>query len=220
MFKGFTPATSEFMLGLALNNNRGYFEERRDIYEKELKEPFESLAKDVTAALIARFPKDPFDLHIARIYRDARRLFGRGPYKEHLWFSISPSRSMEGGPGFYFEIGPLDWETGMGFWGEDAARMGAYRHFVDDDPEKLRKLAAAFEKQSRFTLQGRDYARSKGYAGDALGPWYNKKSLWLGHGEPFNEALLSGELVKELTDGFALLMPLYRYFLEAYSYGE
>ena len=33
---------------------------------------------------------------VSRIYRDARRLHGRGPYKDHLWFCVErPSRGLD-----------------------------------------------------------------------------------------------------------------------------
>ena len=44
---------------------------------------------------------------MTRIYRDVRRLHGRGPYKESLWFSIEqPSEEWTAHPTFWFELMP------------------------------------------------------------------------------------------------------------------
>ena len=134
MFTGFSQETSEFMMNLALNNDRPWFERHREIYERSLKRPMDELAKEVMAEMVRRFPDDPFELHVSRIYRDARRLFGRGPYKEELWFSIKPSRNMEGGGNLFFGIDALSWQVGCDFW-RDPKGMAGFRKSMDDDPE-------------------------------------------------------------------------------------
>ena len=218
MFTGFSKETSEFMMNLALNNDRPWFQAHRDIYERSLKKPMDELAKEVMAEMIRRFPNDPFELHISRIYRDARRLFGRGPYKEELWFSLKPSRSMEGGGTLFFGLTALSWEIGGDYW-RDPRGMAGFRKSMDDDPAAFKKLARWFEGQNYFTLHGEDYKRPKGHGDDELGPWYNKKYLWVMHKEPFNDNLFSRGLVTLVCDHLSDLMPFYRYFLQVYGYG-
>ena len=46
---------------------------------------FKALAAQTHELMQQRFPDMDCRLHVSRIYRDARRLFGRGPYKDHLW---------------------------------------------------------------------------------------------------------------------------------------
>ena len=218
MFTGFSQETSQFMMDLALNNDRPWFERHREVYERSLKKPMDELAKEVMAELVRRFPDDPFELHISRIYRDARRLFGRGPYKEELWFSIKPSRNMEGGGNLFFGIDALSWQLGCDFW-RDPKGMAGFRKSMDDDPETFLALARWFEGQTYWTLHGEDYKKPKGHAGDALAPWYNKKYFWMMHREPFNEKLFSHDFVALAADGLSALMPFYRYFLKVYGYG-
>ena len=219
MFTGFSQETSEFMMNLALNNDRPWFERHREIYERSLKQPMDELAKEVTAEMIRRFPDDPFELHISRIYRDARRLFGRGPYKEELWFSLKPSRNMEGGGNLFFGIDALSWQLGCDFW-RDPKGMAGFRKSMDDDPETFLQLARWFARQDYFTLHGYDYKKKKGHADDELSPWYNKRNFWMMHREPFNEKLFSHDFVTICADGLSALMPFYRYFLKVYGYGD
>ena len=219
MFAGFSSETSEFMMNLALNNDRPWFERHREIYERSLKKPMDELAREVMSELVQRFPDDPFDLHVSRIYRDARRLFGRGPYKEELWFSIKPSRNMEGGGNLFFGIDALSWQIGCDYW-HDAKGMAGFRKSMDDDPEPFLRLARQFRQQDYFALNGPDYSRKKGHLDDELGPWYNKKYLWMAHREPFNDKLFSHDFVYLVADRLSDLMPFYRYFLSVYSYGD
>ena len=88
MFEGFTRETSEFLWELTFHNERPWFQEHREQYMRVLHEPFHALAKDTMAEMQRAFPGENFTLHVSRIYRDARRLFGRGPYKDHLWFTL------------------------------------------------------------------------------------------------------------------------------------
>ncbi len=96
MFNGFTPAAGDFLWELAFNNERVWFNEHKEQFEQTVNEPFKALAAETQALMCSRFPEMDCRLHVSRIYRDARRLFGRGPYKDHLWFSIKhgkdPSR--------------------------------------------------------------------------------------------------------------------------------
>ena len=219
MFNGFSQATGDFLWSLSMNNDRTWFQAHRQEYEDALNQPFRSLGFETLEKLQRSFPEQDFQLHLSRIYRDARRLFGRGPYKEELWFSIKPSRNMEGGGNLFFGIDALSWQIGCDYW-RDAKGMAGFRKSMDDDPETFRKLVRAFDKQDYFTLNGPEYSRRKGHADDELGPWYNKKYLWISHSEPFNDKLFSHDFVTLCADGLSALMPFYRYFLKVYGYGD
>ena len=115
---------------------------------------------------------------MSRIYRDARRLFGRGPYKDHLWFSLRRRNENEGAePSFYFEIAPEYYSYGMGAWDLPPVTMAKLRARIDRDPKPLEKLARRLERQGEFALEGRQYKRPKGDPGKLLFPWYNSRQL-------------------------------------------
>ena len=91
MFQGYTQGAVDFLWGLALNNERPWFQAHKEEYEQYLHQPFLALAEDVKQKMEERFPGLAPAIHISRIYRDARRLYGRGPYNDHLWFSLGLS---------------------------------------------------------------------------------------------------------------------------------
>ena len=107
MFEGFTTQTSDFLWELAFHNERPWFLAHKEQFEQLLNRPLKALAADTAALMEQRFPSRGFKLHVSRIYRDARRLFGRGPYKDHLWFSLKSNEILLEGPMFWFENGAI-----------------------------------------------------------------------------------------------------------------
>ena len=113
------------------------------MYETFLYQPLKELGAEVQEELHRRQPESQFNVHVSRIYRDARRLHGRGPYKDHLWFTLRPPveqwATVE--PVFYFEIYPEGYEYGMGYYCPKPSLMAAYRQHILDNPERMETLA-------------------------------------------------------------------------------
>lgn len=213
MFQGFSQETVDFMWGIRFNNEKGWFEAHKADYQAYFLAPMKELGSQVQGELLDRFPESGLNLKVSRIYRDARRLFGRGPYKDHLWFSLFRFGSESGGhPVFWFELAPEGWSYGMGFWDAPAATMEKHRARIDADPRPLLKLRNRLEKQTEFALQGPAYSRQKACGEPRLLEWYNKKSLSIGHEEALTEFLYGPGLADRLTEGFSFLMPYYDYF--------
>src|SRR5579862_1483254 len=103
MFEGFPRSGLEFLSGLAANNNKAWFEEHRNEYEKCLLEPAKDLVVDLGSKLqdqvSPNIQADPrFNGSIMRISRDIRFSKDKSPYKNWLglWFwEGGPRRSME-----------------------------------------------------------------------------------------------------------------------------
>ena len=213
MFEGFSQETVDFMWGIRFNNEKSWFEAHKSDYQTYFLAPMRELGGQVQRELLDRFPKCGLNLKVSRIYRDARRLFGLGPYKDHLWLSLFRFGNESGGhPVFWFELAPESWSCGMGFWDAPALTMEKHRARIDADPTPLLKLHNRLARQDEFVLQGPSYARPKPCAEPRLAEWYNKKSLSLGHEEPLSEAVYSPELAGRLVEGFSFLMPYYDYF--------
>ena len=161
-------------------------------------------------------PESQFNVHVSRIYRDARRLHGRGPYKDHLWFTLRPPveqwATVE--PVFYFEIYPEGYEYGMGYYCPKPSLMAAYRQHILDNPERMEALAEQLNGQDRFHLEGEEYKRPKGTVSELLQPWFNRKSVSLCAAFPADETLFSPALITTLTEGFQWLWPYYSFLKE------
>lgn len=162
MFQGFSGATVDFMWGIRFNNEKGWFEAHKEEYLTTFQRPMKALADEVYGAFTDRHPDLDLICKVSRIYRDARRLFGRGPYKDHLWLSLTrPHEEGCAEPVFWFELGPEGYSYGMGFWQAPAVTMAKFRARMDREPKAMEKLARRFQKQDVFVLEGEDYKRPK-----------------------------------------------------------
>ena len=213
MFTGYCEKTLEFLWGIRFNNDRAWFTAHKEDYLQYLYQPTLDLGREVHQRFTERFPALGLNLHVCRIYRDARRLHGQGPYKDHLWLTLrTESDVWSCQPVFWFEITPEGWSYGVGFWNASAQTMAAMRRDMDQNPQRLEKLVRRLKKDGRFAVQGRDYARKKGESTPLLAEWYNKKDISVGRYCPADEALYSPALADGVADGFLFLEPYYQYF--------
>ena len=211
MFQGYSQETVDFMWGIRFNNERGWFLAHKDDYQQHLLAPTRELGQAVYDGLAAALPHEPLILKVSRIYRDARRLHGQGPYKDHLWFTIErPHERFEGVPALYFELAPNYFSYGCGYWDASPATMAKLRRRIETDPKRLEKLVRKLNK-SRFTLSGKQFKRPKGDVGKLLNPWYNAKNIAVGYDDNPEGVLFTPELKDEVLAGFRELMPLYLY---------
>lgn len=214
MFQGFRQETLDFMWGIRFNNEKVWFEAHKEEYLDTLYRPMKELSRQVYAATMEQNKGLDLSAKVSRIYRDARRLHGQGPYKDHLWMSMERvTDDWTEHPAFWFELEPEGYTWGMGYYMPKALTMAKFRARLDHDPKGFEKLVRAFNQQSTFVLDGEDYKRPKGETTPLLTPWYNKKTFsMVGHGAP--EETFSPDFADKLTAGYESLMPLYRFFLD------
>lgn len=215
-FQGFTEQVPDFFWELRFNNDRAWFEAHKALYQAQVQQPLRALADELFDWFQQTHPELHMNLHISRIYRDARRLFGRGPFKDHLWISFQAGDRWNNVPCFYFEIGAEGWGYGMGCWTGEASFAQRFRRQVDCDPAALERLLARLNAQDVFRLSGQRYARSKGHTGKPIEDWYNMKGWSLTADMPYDALAASPALVGRIEEGFEFLLPYYRYLNKAY----
>lgn len=212
MFQGFSQDAVDFLWGIRLNNDRAWFLAHKQEYLNLVDAPLRTLCAEVTAAMHEAFPDLALEGHTCRIYRDARRLHGRGPYKDTLWFTLREAReNWAEAPVFYFELGPDHYGYGMGAYDGDPNMMARFRAALDRDPRPMTALAQQVAA-SRFVPYGACYKRPKGDKGPLLNEWYNRKRLGVSFEDNPDGVLFTPQLFDELLEGYRQLMPLYRYW--------
>lgn len=213
MFTGYPDSAMDFLWGIRFNNERPWFEAHKSEYLQNILQPTRELGGEVYDYMAGEYPDLWLNLHVSRIYRDARRLFGRGPYKDHLWFSLRhendawPCR-----PEFYFEINPEGYAYGMGFWNATPQVMERFRRQTAADPAPFETLARRFGRQQEFSLQGEAYKRPKAAPSPLLEPWFSQKHIVLGREVAHDDTVFSRQIVDILRRGYDFLEPFYRYF--------
>ena len=197
MFNGFTPETSEFLWELSFNNERPWFLAHKEQFERCLNTPFKALAKETTTLLQQRFPDITWYCHVSRIYRDARRLFGRGPC-------------------FWFEIDPRSFGYGLGFFDVTPSEMELFRRSIDAEPARFACLAEGVAAMKQFRVEGPTYARPKGNYPEPVRSWYERRRVGANASFDFGGDALSERLPLILAEAFSELMPMYEFLLSVH----
>lgn len=214
-FEGFPRELPEFLWGLSFNNEKPWFEAHREEFERCLNQPFRALAREVCDKLAEKYPGKADEVHISRIYRDARRLHGRGPYNDHLWCSLGRTGELyDVRPKFWFGINAKCCEFGMGMWGAKGEILERWRRRIDEDPERLAKIVRRINRMENVARWGEVYKRPKGDPGKLLYDWYNARQIAVEGTMWFDPDPPGPELVDKLVDIFSQLMPLYDYMME------
>jgi len=168
-FPGFSSEAFQFLVDLAMNNDRSWFQPRKLEYERLWKRPLEALCVALDAELASReIPlgadprRSPF-----RIYRDVRFSTDKSPYKTAVSASF-PWTGPGGGVGGYLHLQPGACFIGGGMWHPAPARLAAWRAAVVADRSAIHALLDDPGFRSTFgVVDGEALKRSPaGYAAD------------------------------------------------------
>ena len=220
MFEGYSDKTVDLFWGIRFNNSREWFAPRKEEFNAAVMQPTKDLANELFAWFSDRYGDLHLNLHVSRIYRDARRLFGRGPLKDHIWFSFqTATENRDSAPCFWFEIGADGYSYGIGWWmhAQDAAR---YRRHIDENEKEFAKIVKALSKNPELVPAGEEYAKSKGHSDDGLRHWYNKRWLHVCHESGYDALCYSPALFDAVKDAYSKLMPLFCFLQKVYEQTE
>ncbi|MGC2621461.1 MAG: DUF2461 domain-containing protein [Acidobacteriaceae bacterium] len=158
---GFSEAALRFLRGLKRNNRREWFEERRSVYEQELKAPMLALIERLTEGMTEYAPGHvrPASKCLFRIYRDTRFSSDKTPYKTHLgaWWSRNGLEKTSGG-GYYMHVGADELVIAAGaYMPEKEQLLAIRRHFLEHYEEwqrmiEDRKLLRSFSVHDPMAL--------------------------------------------------------------------
>src|SRR3984885_15873400 len=137
----FSGKALKFLRGLKRNNDRVWFEARRSVFEKELKEPMLKLIGEVNEAMAEFAPMHvrPPQKIMMRIYRDIRFSKNKQPYKTHVsaWWVRDGLEKTSGG-GFYFHVSPEEVFVAAGVYMPEREQLLAIRRHLAEHHKELR----------------------------------------------------------------------------------
>ena len=140
----FTPEALKFLRGLARNNNRDWFGERKAIYERELKAPLLALIEEINGEFVDFAPEHIRPAHkcMFRIYRDTRFSPDKTPYKKHIsaWFARQDLEKKSGG-GFYFHLSGKEVVIAAGVYMPEREQLLAIRNHLLENHAEYRRLS-------------------------------------------------------------------------------
>lgn len=216
-FSGFSPDAIQFLVDLAANNERSWFQPRKADFERLLKDPLEALcvALGETFAqrgipLSANPARSPF-----RIYRDVRFSKDKSPYKTHVSASFPWVGGGDRTAGGYFHLQPGEIYVGGGVWHPEPAWLRAFRDRVVGDYDGFRAIVEAPAFGETFGSVGDDGESLKrvppGYPPDhPAADLLRKKNVTFGRRLSDADAT-SPKLPSVIAESFAVGTPLLRY---------
>ncbi len=230
-FEGFRPAAFTFLRGLAKNNNRAWFEARREIYEAEVRAPMKALVEEMDARFGRFGPEiigDP-KRAIFRINRDIRFSRDKSPYKTHAacWFNHGNATRQvgqdaeSGSAGFYFHLQPGSSFLGAGIWMPPRGQLGKIRDALTEAPKgfaavvespAVKRRYGKLEDENMLTRLPRGYE-----PGHPAEKWLRHQSFTMGRALTERE-VLGNKLPQVLERDYKLLLPLVRWLNQALGY--
>jgi uncharacterized protein (TIGR02453 family) len=220
-FAGFKPEAIQFLIDLAANNDRAWFQPRKSEFDSLLKEPMEGLV----AALNDRFRRQGIPIEadprraVFRIYRDTRFSRDKSPYKTNVGASLpwvaDPSRSGEGGHGLgaYLHFQPGEMFIGGGMYMPERDRLEAFRQLVVEEPARVQ--AALEDAAFVATFGGVSSHESLKRVPPGYPPDHPQADLLRAKDVTFGRQLgdtdfLSPDLADTLARDFATAVPVFR----------
>jgi uncharacterized protein (TIGR02453 family) len=162
-FAGFSPQALKFLKALKKNNEREWFQPRKDEYERECRLPMIQLVTALHGAMAGFAPEyvqDPAKA-VMRIYRDTRFSKNKTPYKTYVAAALRRRGLSKDGSGcFYFHFDEKELLIAAGVYAPMPDELRAIREHLSGRHAEFKKLANAPKLKTLLgELQGQSLTR-------------------------------------------------------------
>jgi uncharacterized protein (TIGR02453 family) len=147
-FNGFGEKAIPFLKALNFHQSREWFQENRDLFEQELREPLGDLVDVLSERFAAAGLKLKGDRKKSqfRINRDVRFSKDKRPYTDHVSAILSPDGTkMEQGV-FFVHIGTERCFAAVAWWQPAPVLLQAMRTAIAEKPKAFRSMASRLER--------------------------------------------------------------------------
>jgi uncharacterized protein (TIGR02453 family) len=209
----FSNEAIKFLRGLKRNNDRIWFDERKAIYERELKTPMLALIGEINEAMLDFAPMHvrPPQKIMMRIYRDIRFSKNKQPYKTHVsaWWVREGLEKTSGG-GFYFHMSPEEVFVAAGVYMPEREQLLAIRRHLAEHHQEFRALMKAKKLRSLMAeFDGASLTRApKGFPEDHPAIDLLKNRQWGVSAKLPGETATKASLGKEVVERFKAAAPM------------
>lgn len=215
-FEGFSEKTNDILMGIRFNNNKEWFHENKEDYDKYVHLPMSNLADAVyekMQELDKNFKETP---KISRANRDIRFSKDKRPYKERKWFFFRADGKPDiiyDKPTYCFEISPEFFRYGL-FYAPSPQKMAAFRKSIDKNPAAFERLIDYASSLDKFPLEGELYKRNfKNEHSEKINLWYQRKWIELiCYCQYSNSIFYKPNLADLVFEDFKSLYPIYEFF--------
>lgn len=211
MFPGFPPEGLKFLRALKRNNDREWFQARKETFDTKVMEPMLALIDEVNQGLFKFAPDHatPPKKAVYRIYRDTRFSNDKTPYKTHI-AAIFPRKGLpkHASAGFYFQISPENVGFAAGAYMPGPEELLAVRKFITANHTEF---AAACKKAAKTCgeLGGSALVRSpKGFDPEHAAAELVRKKQWFFWKEMKPDLAGSPKVAAEIVKYFQASTPI------------
>ncbi|HKA03941.1 MAG TPA: DUF2461 domain-containing protein [Acidimicrobiales bacterium] len=200
-FCGFPAEAITFFEGLEADNSKTYWTAQKDVYERAVKEPMETLC--------AELDDDGFGpMRMFRPYRDVRFSKDKSPYKT----ATAAAGETEDGSVYYVHLSAEGLFVGSGYYHMANDQLERFRAAVDADStgREIARITAALEK-ARYDLAAHESLKTapRGYAKDHPRiDLLRRKGLVAGKQWPISKWLHTAEAKKRIEGAWRDFLPL------------
>jgi len=158
--RSFSPALFRFLRDLKANNDRDWFNEHKQRWLDDARDPCLRFVADFGARLNGispRFRADPrpHGGSLFRLHRDIRFSKNKDPYKTSLGMQFNHESGKNAHtPGFYLHLEPGGCFAGAGIWRPDGPTLKLIRTRIADEPQAWRKAVGGEGFRRHFSLRG------------------------------------------------------------------
>ena len=214
-----TPEALDFLVENRMRNDRPWFNEHKPRYKALVEAPLLALSEAVIPTLAEIDPLMVLEPRraLSRIWRDTRFAKDKTLFRDVCWLAFKRGKGMVA-PAFFFELTPLGYRWGCGYYDTPPRVAEQLRAWVLVDD--IRWLAAheALTSIPGCTLIGERYKRPKFIdRPEEKLLWLNQRSFVAGCENLPVEGLFSPDLAGELKAGFTALAPIYHFILSAHE---
>jgi len=215
-FPGFPPDLFLFFDELALNNDRTWFNSRKERYYESVVNPISEFIVRMAPRLKKISPHyvadpRPHGGSMFRIYRDTRFSKDKSPYKTHAGVQFRHEAGKDAhAPGFYVHLASDGLFFGGGIWLPPAPQLGRIRDAIVDNARSWSRIAKA------GSIQGDSLQRPpRGF--DPAHPHIDdlkRKSFYVMTEASTREAL-EPDFIERVDEAFRRAAPLNRFICDA-----
>ncbi len=215
-FPGFPTEAIRFFRELKNNNNREWFQPRKEHFEQVVKAPMGALVEAINLGMAKFAPEHVTDPKkaIFRIYRDTRFSSDKTPYKDHIAASFG-RRGMEkmSAGGFYFSVNHKCVEIAGGVYHPQPDALIRIRTHIASTHKEFRSILAGRKLRKLLgELQGGELSRvPKGFDSEHPAADLLKKKDWIFFVELDPSLACSSKLISEILSRFEAVRPVIEY---------
>ena len=229
-FTNFPPEGLQFLKDLAQNNDREWFNPRKEIYKSQIVQPALAFVETMGNRLQHLSPNIQYDTRsngsgsLMRIYRDTRFSKDKTPYKAYVGIIFwEGSGKKTECPGFHLGLTGSGAGIHVGMHGFSKPMLAAYRQAVVDDAlgaELVEAVTAV--QQTGYTVGGEHYKRvPRGFAADhPRADWLRHAALFASSGDIPAKIVTADSFLDVCFDHFEKMAPIHRWLVKVAQTAE